>query len=69
MISSVCWVPRGAAKKTPEVAELTEEELAAMKAAAGDDGDDGRVVNIIFATCIHNKLTFKILDSHLFTSH
>jgi periodic tryptophan protein 1 len=34
MISSICWVPKGAARATPIVAEPTEEELEAMKAAA-----------------------------------
>ena len=34
MISALAWIPRGAAKAEPEVAEVTEEELAAMRAAA-----------------------------------
>lgn len=34
MISSICWAPKGAARATPIVAEPTEEELEAMKAAA-----------------------------------
>ncbi|GAQ88972.1 hypothetical protein KFL_004750010 [Klebsormidium nitens] len=34
MISSVCWVPKGAAKTTPITVDPTEEELEAMKAAA-----------------------------------
>lgn len=49
MISSVCWVPKGAAKTTPIAAEPTEEELEAMKAAAlkaqesrGEGDDDSR---------------------------
>ncbi|GBG60547.1 hypothetical protein CBR_g8571 [Chara braunii] len=31
MISSLCWVPRGAAKPMPKQADPTEEELAAMR--------------------------------------
>lgn len=34
MISSVAWVPKGAAKKTPESIEFTEEELTALQAEA-----------------------------------
>lgn len=37
MISALAWIPKGAAKAEPEQAELTAEELEAMKAAAEDD--------------------------------
>jgi hypothetical protein len=40
MISALAWIPRGAAKAEPEVAELTEAEIEAMKAAAAEEGDD-----------------------------
>ncbi|PRW56745.1 putative WD repeat-containing [Chlorella sorokiniana] len=44
MISALAWIPKGAAKAEPEVAEVTEEELAAMRAAAeaegGEEGSD-----------------------------
>lgn len=41
MISALAWIPRGAAKAVPEVAEVTEAEIAAMKAAAAEDVEDG----------------------------
>ena len=34
MISALCWVPKGAAKAMPDVAEPSPEELEAMKAQA-----------------------------------
>lgn len=34
MISALCWIPKGAAREEPQVAELTEAEVEAMKAAA-----------------------------------
>lgn len=34
MISSLCWVPRGAAKPVPERAQPSTEELEAMAAGA-----------------------------------
>jgi hypothetical protein len=44
MISSLCWVPKGAAKAVPEAAPISEEELANMRreaeAAAHDVLDD-----------------------------
>ncbi|KAL4444359.1 hypothetical protein ABPG75_012096 [Micractinium tetrahymenae] len=40
MISALAWIPKGAAKAEPEQAELTAEELEAMKAAAEDDAPD-----------------------------
>lgn len=40
MISSLCWIPKGVAKEEPIQAELTEEELAALKAAAGGEGPE-----------------------------
>jgi hypothetical protein len=44
MISALAWIPRGAAKAVPEVAEVTEAEIAAMKAAAAEDVEDGAEV-------------------------
>mmetsp|Transcript_14770 Transcript_14770/g.41589 ORF Transcript_14770/g.41589 Transcript_14770/m.41589 type:complete len:507 (+) Transcript_14770:285-1805(+) len=41
MISTISWVPRGAAKAVPKVMEPTEEELEHMKQAAGEEGDSG----------------------------
>lgn len=40
MISAICWIPKGAAKPVPEQAEITEEELAALKAQAEAAGGD-----------------------------
>lgn len=40
MISALAWIPRGAAKAEPTVAEPTPEELEAMRAAAEVDGED-----------------------------
>ena len=43
MISAIAWVPRGAAKPQPVVAQPTEEELEATRAellARGDLDDD-----------------------------
>ncbi len=50
MISSLCWVPRGAAKPVPEAAVPSEAELASLRAEAeqmaasvlerGDDADE-----------------------------
>lgn len=40
MISALAWIPRGAAKAEPEVAELTEAEIEAMQAAAAEGADD-----------------------------
>jgi hypothetical protein len=36
MITSVCWLPRGAAKPVPLPAPLTEEEMAVMREQAAD---------------------------------
>eukprot|EP00878_Enallax_costatus_P018464 GHUV01019436.1.p1 GENE.GHUV01019436.1~~GHUV01019436.1.p1 ORF type:complete len:481 (+),score=199.55 GHUV01019436.1:276-1718(+) len=36
MISSICWLPRGAAKPVPVAAPMTDEELAAMREKASD---------------------------------
>ena len=38
MISSLCFIPKGVAKAEPEQTTLTDEELAALKAAAGQEG-------------------------------
>lgn len=43
MISALSWIPKGAAKEEPEQAELTAEELEAMKAAADEDAADEEV--------------------------
>ena len=40
MISSLCWIPRGAAREEPEMAELTEAEIEALKAEAAAQGAD-----------------------------
>ncbi|EFN57876.1 hypothetical protein CHLNCDRAFT_141885 [Chlorella variabilis] len=40
MISALAWIPRGAAKAVPEMAELSEAELEAMKAAAAEEGEE-----------------------------
>jgi len=36
MISSICWLPRGAAKPVPAPAALTQEELGIMRQEAAD---------------------------------
>jgi hypothetical protein len=40
MFSSLTWVPREAAQAVPRSTEFTEEELAAMRAAAEETADD-----------------------------
>lgn len=41
MISALCWIPKGAAKAEPEMAELTQEDIEALKAEAeAGEGDD-----------------------------
>ena len=37
MISALCWLPRGAAAEVPQTTELTEEDLAALQEAAGEE--------------------------------
>lgn len=36
MISSICWLPRGAAKSVPVAAPMTDEELTTMRERASD---------------------------------
>lgn len=50
MISALCWIPKGVAKAVPEVAELTEAEIEAMRAAAAEAGEEAqvRVLRAIF---------------------
>lgn len=36
MISSICWLPKGAAKAVPLAAPMNEEELAFMREQAAD---------------------------------
>jgi len=42
MISALCWLPRGAANEVPQTTELTEEDLLALREAAGEA--DGAVL-------------------------
>jgi periodic tryptophan protein 1 len=40
MISSLCWVPKGAAKAVPQAAPISEEELASMRREAEEAAQD-----------------------------
>lgn len=43
MISALAWIPKGAAKAEPEMAELTEAEIEAMRAAAAEAEQQAKV--------------------------
>jgi periodic tryptophan protein 1 len=39
MISSLAWIPKGAAAAVPEYAQIPEEELEALRDAAAAEGE------------------------------
>lgn len=57
MISAVAWIPKGAAKAEPEHADIGEDDVDAMRAAAqaealGESEVGGRRIPKMLAFCI-----------------